>query len=143
MAKQRWTRLASLLGVGLCLAVSCTGTRLAVQPGPGRLEALVGLEAVTYVLTHRPGPCVLIYHSPRCEFCRAVLRAMTSALPDLGPQAVIYTLDIDGNPDVRDAMGIGPVPVVVFLRDGVEVRRWRLYRPGFVVRAGLRRFFAP
>lgn len=135
--------LASVWAAVLVVAVSCVSQPVPTTRG-GRLEALVGMPAVSAVLRgQKAGRCVLVYHSPRCDFCRAVLGSMEDVLPDLDPQAVIYTLDIDRNPDVRDAMGIGPVPVVVFLENGVEVNRWRVYRPGFLVRSGVRSFFAP
>jgi len=106
------------------------------------MEELVGMAAVSAVMAPRPGRRVLIYHSPRCDFCRATLRSAEAVLPDLGPQAVVYTLDIDSNPEVRDALDIGPVPVVIFLENGQEVKRWHVYRPGFIARGALRRFLA-
>jgi hypothetical protein len=142
MASRRIAVAACVLAGGLLLSLSCVGTRPQTGGGPGRIEELVGLEAVNSVLTRPAGRCVLIYHSPRCDFCRGVIRSAEAVLPDLGPQAVIYSLDIDSNPDVRNATAIGPVPVVVFLRDGNEVNRWRVYRPGFLARGAFRRFFA-
>lgn len=136
------TALTAAIGGLTVLAAACMSTRLPQASG-GRLEALSGLPAVSAVLTQKTGRRVLVYHSPRCDFCRAVLGSMERVLPELGAEAVIYTVDIDRNPDVRDAMGIGPVPVVLFLENGAEVTRWRVYRPGFMVRSGVRRFFAP
>jgi thioredoxin-like negative regulator of GroEL len=143
MALGRIARAACLLAGVALLSVSCVTTSTPVTAGAGRLQAIDGLEAVNTVLNRRTGRTILVYHSPRCDFCRGILRSAEAVLPDLGPQDVIYTLDTDSNPEVRSAMGIGPVPVVVFLRDGREVKRWRLYRPGFIARGAIRRFFAP
>jgi thioredoxin-like negative regulator of GroEL len=131
-----------LLVAGALLAASCVSTTAPGTAGPGRMEELVGMEAVKTVLSRASGPCVLIYHSPRCDFCRSTLRSAEAVLPDLSAQDRIYTVDIDVNQDVAEAMGIGPVPVVLFLRDGKEVKRWRMFRPGFAARGSLRRFFA-
>lgn len=139
----RWIPFAGcLVGAVWLLTTSCVGTHSPAPAGCGRMEELVGMAAVQAVMTPRPGRSVLIYHSPRCDFCRATLMSVEAVLPDLGPQAVVYTLDIDSNPEVRDALDIGPVPVVVFLENGQEVKRWRVYRPGFIARGALRRFLA-
>lgn len=140
-------RQATVLCVALALAgmlgVSCVSTPRATRPGgPGRMEELVGMDAVAKVLARRPGKCVLVYHSPRCDFCRGVLQSFATTLPDLDTGDVVYTVDIDSNPTVRDTMGIGPIPVVVFLEDGAEVKRWRVYRIPPLARRGLRAFFA-
>jgi thioredoxin-like negative regulator of GroEL len=113
-----------------------------VRPDAGRLEALTGVDAVAAVQTRARGKCVLVFHSPRCDFCGSLLQSFEEALPELPAGAVVYTVDIDSNPEVRDAMGIGPVPVVIFLREGQEVRRWRVFRLPWTARRGLRRFFA-
>ena len=59
----------------------------------------------------------------------------------IGPGAVIYTVNIDQDPLISGALGIGTVPVAAFLREGAEVDRWVGYRPAFVMRRPLQRFF--
>lgn len=141
-------RQTLVLGMALALAatvsMSCASTTVPARSGgAGRMEALVGMEAVANVLARQAGKSVLVYHSPRCDFCRSVLESFAATLPELDARAVVYTVDIDSNPTVRDTLGIGPVPVVVFLQDGQEVKRWRVYRCSFLARRGLRSFFTP
>ena len=133
---------ALVLALAGSLAVSCTSTPAAQRPDAGRMEALTGGEAVTAVLARTSGKRVLVYHSPRCDFCRSLLDSFAQALSELPAGAVVYTVDIDRNPGVREAMGIGPVPVTVFLDGSAEVRRWRVVRLPFMARRGLRQFFA-
>ncbi len=135
--------LCTALALAGTVAVSCVSTPRVTRPGgPGRMEELVGMDAVASVLARTRGKCVLVYHSPRCDFCRGVLQSFATTLPELDAGAVVYTVDIDSNPTVRDTMGIGPVPIVVFLEDGTEVNRWRVYRIPPLARHGLRAFFA-
>gem|GEM_PF-1577026 len=141
---RRWNNVvASLLGTGLILTLSCARARVPLAAGPGRMEALAGLDAVNAVLAKRTGSCVLVFHTPRSAPCRGMLQSIRQALPGLGAEAVIYTVDTDSDPLIGAALGIGSVPVVVFLRDGSEVDRWSAYRPTAMVRGALRRFFAP
>jgi thioredoxin-like negative regulator of GroEL len=71
-----------------------------------------------------------------------MLHSLRQALSGLGPDAVIYTVDLDLDPLIGPVLGIGSVPVVAFMRDGREVERWSAYRPTALVRGPLRRFFA-
>lgn len=140
----RWNRMAAvLLGVGLVFTLSCVRTRVPAPGAPGRMEALAGLDAVNDVLARPTGSCVLAFHSPRSAASQAMLHSIRQALPGLGEGAVVYTVNMDGDPLLGPALGIGSVPTVVFLREGSEVDRWTAYRPVSMVRGPLRQFFAP
>ncbi len=145
MTPRRTFLMGGLLAAGILLTSSCAGTRVPATPGAGgggRMTALNSLAALNAVLAAPAGRSIVIFHSPRCDFCRATLRSVERVLPELSSDAVVYTVDIDSQPLIRDTLGIGPVPVVVFLRDGAEVKRWNVYRPAFLVRRALVRFFA-
>jgi thioredoxin-like negative regulator of GroEL len=44
-------------------------------------------------------------------------------------------------PGLRQQLGVGPVPCVVYFRDGKEVDRGTGWRPGFVVNSAFDKFF--
>jgi len=145
MATMRGWALISGLMAAAALMASCVSQPAALPAGDSgaSLEALDGMAAVQAWLQEPRGRRVLIYHSPRCDFCKGVLQAVHEVRPELAPTARVATVDIDSNPDVATAQGIGPVPVVLFLDGPREIRRWRVARPAPMVRRGLRAFFAP
>jgi len=127
----------SILGGAGCASTSATKTARV-----GRIEPVVSLAQLEATIASSKAPFIVFYHSPRCGFCGGMLKGMKRDLADFGPKALIYTVDIDSNTDARDSRDIGPVPVVVFYKNGREVDRWRTFRPAFVVRKTLRKFFA-
>ncbi len=145
MTTMRGWALISGMVAAMALMASCVSQPATAPTGDSgaTLAALDGLEAVQAWIQEPRGRRVLIYHSPRCDFCKGVLQAVERVRPELAPTARLATVDIDSNPDVATAQGIGPVPVVVFLDGPRETKRWRVARPGPMVRRGLRAFFAP
>ena len=147
MRSARRKVMTSLLWSGVlaaaCLVGSgCVGTATPTSAKTGRIEPISSMTQLNAIINHCTRPYVIVYHSPRCGFCSAMLKGIHRGLAGFGPQALIYTVDIDSNTDIRDSKGIGPVPVVVFYKDGREVNRWRTFRPAFVVQRAMTRFFA-
>lgn len=147
MSRQRdgWRRgvaaAAAVLAAAL-LGAGCASTPPAAHSaGMGRIEPIDSFADWQRLGSNSADRYMVVYHSPRCGFCAGMLRGMHRNLADFGPAARIYTVDIDANPDIQSAMGIGPVPVVTFHRGGTEVNRWRSARPSFVVRRSVRSFF--
>ena len=139
-------KIVAGLGAGIVLmailgGTGCASTPASMTTGGGRIVALSGLPQVDAAIASGKAPFIVFYHSPRCGFCGGMLKGMKRDLPDFGAKALIYTVDIDSNTDVRDSKDIGPVPVVVFYKNGHEVNRWRTFRPAFVVRKTLKKFF--
>lgn len=145
MTTMRGWALTSGLVAALTLMTACVSRPTTTKAGDSgaSIEALDGLADVQTWLREPSGRRVLIYHSPRCDFCKGVLHAVQEVQPELAPTARIAIVDIDSNPDVAAAQRIGPVPVVLFLDGPREIKRWRVARPAPLVRRGLRAFFSP
>ena len=129
--------MAGLMGAG---CASLDPALPAPRQGTGRYEPLPagGIEQV-----RRPGasPVVLLFQSPRCPYCRAVMRSVRAGVADRGKPWVIYTVDVAQEPALRSELGVGPVPCMIYYRDGQEVDRSTGWRPGFSLNSRLDHFF--
>jgi thioredoxin-like negative regulator of GroEL len=58
-----------------------------------------------------------------------------------GKPWVVYTVDVFQHASLRQQLGVGPVPCMVYFKDGREVERSTGWRPGFVLGGKLDSFF--
>lgn len=128
--------LVGLLGVG-CASVD------PMQPlprqGTGRYEPLPagGIDQVRHPSA---GPVVLLFQSPRCPYCKAVMRSVRSGVAE-GKPWVVYTVDVAQEPALRAELGVGPVPCLIYFRNGQEIDRSTGWRPGFSLNGKFDHFF--
>lgn len=132
-----WAVLAAgVLGVG-CASVD--SALPVARQGSGRYEALPsgGFQQVT-----RPGsgPVVLLFYSPSCPYCKTLMKKVRAGVA-AGKPWVIYMVNIREEPYLRSQLGVGPVPCLIYYRNGQEVDRTTGWRPGFALSGKLDSFF--
>jgi thioredoxin 1 len=130
------------LTMGMLLGVGCASvdpTLPVARRSSGRYEALPtgGFDQVT-----RPGagPVVLFFYSPSCPYCKALMKKARAGVED-GKPWLIYTVNIREEPYLRSQLGVGPVPCLIYYRNGQEVDRTTGWRPGFALSGRLDKFF--
>jgi thioredoxin-like negative regulator of GroEL len=126
----------SLLMVGCASVAPETAVSGSV---PGRYEPLPagGFEQI---VQRSSGPVVLLFESPNCPYCRALMGSVRKGVAG-GKPWIVYTVDVFEDPALRQQFAVGPVPCLVYLKDGKEVDRSTGWRPGFVVSGSLNSFF--
>ena len=87
------------------------------------------------------GPVVLLFQSPNCPYCRAVMKSVRAGVVRKGKPWKVYTVDVAQEPALRAQLGVGPVPCLVYFRDGQEIDRSTGWRPSFSLNSTLDGFF--
>lgn len=132
--------VVGLMGAGCAsvdpaLPVARQGT-----PGRGIYEPLP-TGSFQQVTAPAAGPVVLLFQSPRCPYCRAVMKSVRAGVAQKGKPWKVYTVDVAQEPALRAQLGVGPVPCLVYFRDGQEVERSTGWRPSMVLNSTLDSFF--
>ena len=144
-ATQGWTKtrraavgLAMLVGA---LLTGCASVDPGTSPGrrAGRFEPLP-VGGFAHVSQGTSGPAVLLFQSERCPYCRAVMRSVRKGVAK-GKPWTVYTVDVRQEPALRQQLGVGPVPCLVYFKGGQEVDRSTGWRPGVSLKGKLNRFF--
>jgi thioredoxin 1 len=134
--------VAGVLGVLLLLAAGCATVppETAVsRAGQGRYEPLPA-GGFAQVVQRSSGPVVLLFESPNCPYCRSLMASVRKGVAK-GKPWVVYTVNVFEDPGLRQQFGVGPVPCLVYFRDGKEVDRSTGWRPSFLVSGSLNSFF--
>lgn len=140
-ATQGWTTTRRVaVGMAVLLGALLTGCA-SVDSGAraGRFEPLPagGFEQVSRGTS---GPAVLLFQSERCPYCRAVMRSVRKGVAK-GKPWTVYTVDVRQDPVLRQQLGVGPVPCLIYFKNGQEVDRSTGWRPSISLKGKLNRFF--
>jgi len=74
-------------------------------------------------------PVIVAFHSPKCSYCRELLRYIPTLGGRHAGQAKFMTVCTLKNKDIKKRYRIKGVPVVIFFRDGKEHKRLEGGRP--------------
>lgn len=131
------TAVALVVFAAGCASVDPT---LAVRGGgPGRYEPLPE-GGYARLVQSTAGPVLLAFHSPNCPYCGSLLKTLRSGVAQ-GKPWVVYTVDVREETALRGRLGVGPVPTLVYYRNGQEVDRSMGWRPGILLSGRIDRFF--
>jgi len=131
------TVLSAWVVGGGCASVD--SSQAVARQGGGRYEPLPP-GGFGQVVSPGSGPLVLLFYSPSCPYCKGLMKKTRAGVAK-GRPWVIYTINVRDEPYLRSQLGVGPVPCLVYYRNGQEVERTTGWRPGFALSSKLNSFF--
>jgi thioredoxin 2 len=89
-----------------------------------RLPWVVDADASTFAAeTAGPVPAIVDFWAPWCPPCRAIAPVLEQIAASRAGELKVVKVDVDAEPALAQRFGAMSIPLLVFMRDGVERER--------------------
>ncbi len=134
------------LMVFLMILAGLLGARCVQGPTVSSPEAYIPDHAVTLsadnfdsLVTVAGRTAMIDFFSPTCPACRAMDTAVDNLAERFGGKALVGRVNVLEEDSLTDAFSVGPIPLFVFVKSGIEYERIKGMVPGDSLAAALQR----